>query len=349
MINTDFYEKNEAGIWVDKREDKLFMLDKLENSPEIKVVGILKADSDKEYGTVGYLSSLTEYLINNINSSEIVKEQQKNPDTDIFTGLPFVGDKTHTMDELNAFISTLPPEQQMEFNGKIAMMKQQGMKDEKIVEQFSSYLNVGYSPSTYEKNLLALGVADLDNPDTILLYPSDFEAKDEISAFISKYNKGLPEEMQISYTDYIGLMMSSVTTIVNAISYILIAFVSISLIVSSIMIGIITYISVLERTKEIGILRAMGASKGDISRVFNAETLIVGFAAGIIGIGVTLILLIPINAIIFFFTDIANIASLPVVGAIILIAISMLLTFIAGLIPAKIAAKKEPVTALRTE
>ena len=174
-------------------------------------------------------------------------------------------------------------------------------------------------------------------------------AKENITAFIDSYNKDAKESEKITFTDYIGLMMSSVTTIINAISYILIAFVSISLVVSSIMIGIITYISVLERTKEIGILRAMGASKKDISRVFNAETLIVGFTAGFIGIAVTLLLLIPINAIIEIFTDIGGLAVLPTQGAIILVIISMLLTFIAGLLPAMVAAKRDPVQALRSE
>ena len=194
-----------------------------------------------------------------------------------------------------------------------------------------------------------MGVSDLKKPTTINIYPKDFEAKESISALIDKYNESVDDNKEITYTDYIGLMMSSVTTIINAISYILIAFVSISLVVSSIMIGIITYISVLERTKEIGILRAMGASKKDIARVFNAETLIVGFVAGALGIGVTLLMLIPINAIIKALTDIYGLAKLPVEGAIILVIISMVLTFVAGLIPSKIAAKKDPVTALRTE
>ncbi|MBO7519474.1 MAG: FtsX-like permease family protein, partial [Clostridia bacterium] len=163
------------------------------------------------------------------------------------------------------------------------------------------------------------------------------------------YNKGVKEKDRINYTDYIGLMLSSVTTIINAISYILIAFVSISLIVSSIMIGIITYISVLERTKEIGILRAMGASKRDISNVFNAETIIIGLFAGGIGIGVTLLLLIPINSIIEKFTEIGGLAALPAAGGVALVIISMFLTFIAGLIPSRIAARKDPVIALRTE
>ena len=349
MVNSDYYQKNESGIWTDMSEDTLYMLEKLKNSAEVKVVGILRSTSNFEYGTVGYLNSLTKYLINQVNDSEIVKEQKANPELDILTGLPFPNDEDFTMEELNAYIATLPTEQQIQFNGYIAQMKQQGIKDEKIVEQFSSYLNTGYSTSSYEENLLILGVSDLESPNSILIYPSDFEAKDKLSEFIAKYNEKNAEDKQIGYTDYIGLMMSSVTTIINAISYILIAFVSISLIVSSIMIGIITYISVLERTKEIGILRAIGASKHDISRVFNAETLIVGFVAGIIGIGITLLLLIPINAIIFSITEISGIAVLPISSAVSLVIISMLLTFIAGLFPSKIAARKEPVTALRSE
>ena len=194
-----------------------------------------------------------------------------------------------------------------------------------------------------------MGVADLDKPSAINIYPVDFESKEEIVAKIEEYNGSRPEADKIQYTDYISIMMSSVTTIINAISYILIAFVAISLIVSSIMIGIITYISVLERTKEIGILRSIGASKRDISRVFNAETLIVGFAAGIIGIGIRLLLTIPVNVIIHAYTGISGMAALPWLGAIILVAISMFLTFVAGLIPSRFAAKKDPVEALRSE
>ena len=200
----------------------------------------------------------------------------------------------------------------------------------------------------YEEALELLGVADLSKPKQINIYPNDFESKDAISAIIDNYNSN-NEGKEIKYTDYIGLMLSSVTKIINIISYVLIAFVAISLVVSSIMIGIITYISVLERTKEIGILRAIGASKSDISRVFNAETLIVGFVSGAIGIGVTLLLIIPINFVIKYVTTISNVAQLPFNGAVILIIISMVLTFIAGLIPARIAANKDPVVALRTE
>ena len=207
--------------------------------------------------------------------------------------------------------------------------------------------------ATYDGNLKLLGVAELSEPSSMKIYATDFESKEKITQLIEKYNDSkIADDNQadvINYTDYVGLMMSSVSDIINAISYILIAFVAISLIVSSIMIGIITYISVLERTKEIGILRAMGASKRDISNVFNAETLIVGFSAGVIGIAVTLLLNVPINIIIENITGIANVALLPWQGGVILVVISMLLTLIAGLVPAGVAAKKDPVEALRTE
>jgi putative ABC transport system permease protein len=234
-------------------------------------------------------------------------------------------------------------------NTSIEQMRGYGMSDDKILETFSSMFEQQKTDATYEDNLRKLGVSDLDDPSTINLYPRDFKSKDELAALIDEYNVGKDEEEKITFTDYVGLIMSSVTTIINAISYILIAFVAISLVVSSIMIGIITYISVLERTKEIGILRAIGASKKDISRVFNAETLIVGFTAGALGILISFLLLIPINAIIKHITDIGGLAVLPYQGAIILILISMLLTFIAGLFPSRIAAKKDPVVALRTE
>lgn len=207
--------------------------------------------------------------------------------------------------------------------------------------------------ANYDLNAQLIGIADLEEPTSINIYPKDFESKDEITKIIEKYNEKQKneghEDKVIQYTDFVGTLMTSVTVIVDMISYVLIAFVAISLIVSSIMIGIITYISVLERTKEIGILRAIGARKKDITRVFNAETVIIGFTSGLFGILITLLLLIPINAIIKAVANASNIAILPVGGAIALVIISMLLTLIAGLIPAKVAAKKDPVNALRTE
>lgn len=215
---------------------------------------------------------------------------------------------------------------------------------------YEKYIPVEISDSTYEENLELLGIVDKDSPSSIYIYAATFADKDEIANVISDYNATVDDEDKISYTDYVALLMSSITSILNAITYVLIAFVAISLVVSSIMIGIITYISVLERTKEIGILRAIGASKKDISRVFNAETLIVGFTSGVIGIVVTVLLCFPINWIIRALTDINNLrAALPWQGGLILVLISMALTLIAGLIPARLAAKKDPVVALRTE
>lgn len=223
-------------------------------------------------------------------------------------------------------------------------------KEQKENQEINVFTNSKFnSGESYDNNLRKLGVVDLDNPSTINIYPKDFESKDYIEEIIDNYNEGKEENDKIEYTDYVGILMSSVSTIVDVVSYVLIAFVGISLIVSSIMIGIITYISVLERTKEIGILRAIGASKKDIRRVFNAETFIIGFTAGLIGVIITTLLNIPINKIITSLTGIKVGVNLPIVAALILTLISMFLTIIAGLIPSKMAAKKDPVVALRTE
>ena len=355
LCNTDYFSKNSDGTWTDKTDDAIFVQSALEkNAEDITVVGIIKpaenSVTSETSGFVGYKSELMDHLIKKVNDSEIVKAQKNNPETNVFTGKPFdsaVSDMNY--EQLIAYISTLPENEQAEYQAYIAQMQSAGMDNEQIAERFKSAMESKSDADTYDGNLTKMGVSDLNKPSGINIYPKDFEAKETISELISDYNSSAADNEKITYTDYIGLMLSSVTTIINAISYILIAFVSISLIVSSIMIGIITYISVLERTKEIGILRAMGASKRDVSRVFNAETLIVGFTAGAIGIIVTLILLIPINAIIGAITDISGLAVLPVGGAVLLIAISMLLTLVAGLFPSRVAAKKDPVTALRSE
>ena len=287
--------------------------------------------------TVGYTKELKEHVINEVNDAEIVKEQKENPDINVFTGAKFPEDTDKAFD-----FSSLTDEQKM----YMASLSQEEMAE--LMQQYAENAS-----ATYEGNLEKMGVVDLNNPSKISIYPKDFESKDKIATAIENYNQKQrndgKEENVITYTDLVGTMMNSVSNIIDAISYILIAFVGISLVVSSIMIGIITYISVLERTKEIGILRSIGASKKDISRVFNAETFIVGLGAGILGIGVTLLLNIPINMIIKAVTDINGLASLPVVGGVILVLISMVLTVIAGLIPAKMASKKDPVEALRTE
>lgn len=355
LCNTDYFEKNADGTWSDKTEDSLYVSSKLNTAAEdITVVGIIRpADSsvaNQTSGFVGYPESLMEHLINRVNDSEIVKAQKAEPEKNVFTGRPFETDADNmTYEQLTAYIATLPEKEQAEYNAYISQMTAAGQTKEQITEQFKAAIKEKSNNATYDGNLKLMGVSSLDEPSVINIYPKDFEAKEKISDLITEYNKGVKDTEKITYTDYIGLMLSSVTTIINAISYILIAFVSISLIVSSIMIGIITYISVLERTKEIGVLRAMGASKKDVSRVFNAETLIVGFAAGAIGIAVTLLLLIPINAIIAAITDISGLAVLPIAGGVALVVISMLLTLIAGLFPSKVAAKKDPVTALRSE
>ena len=359
VTNPEFYEK-ENGIWTDKSDDKIYMTKVVEDAEPIKVVGIIKPEensimSSSSSSAIGYTHALTEYLVNKVNDSEIVKAQKDSPDTDIFTGKEFAKDedkKTLTMEDIQAYIATLPQEQQAQVMAQLQQAQQMGMTEQQIVDAFSQQMNTE-SDATYDGNMTLLGVASLDEPSRINIYPKDFDSKEKIEQIISDYNDKVKadgnENLKIEYTDIVGLMMTSVSTIIDAISVILIAFVAISLVVSSIMIGIITYISVLERTKEIGILRAMGASKRDISRVFNAETLIVGFAAGTIGIGVTLLLLIPANAIVYNLTGISGMCVLPWQGAVILVIISMLLTLIAGLIPSHYAAKKDPVLALRSE
>ena len=225
------------------------------------------------------------------------------------------------------------------------------LSSEQIAEMMEVYS--ANKEASYEKNMKKLGAVNLEEPSSINIYPKNFESKDKITEAIEEYNqlqkKEQKEENVINYTDMIGIMMKSVSQIIDTISYVLIAFVAISLIVSSIMIGIITYISVLERTKEIGILRAIGASKKDISRVFNAETFIVGFISGLLGIGITVLLTIPINSLIYTLAGVTVTAMVPPVAGVVLVIISMVLTIIAGLIPAKLASKKDPVEALRTE
>lgn len=344
MLNTDYYEK-ENGMWIDRSNDEDFMKKALNSAETLKVVGIVRPSADSVVSNsiegIGYTKQLMPHLIEQINSSEIVKEQTANPDINVFTGLAF-GDTASQQFS----IENLTDEQK-------AQMAQ--MSEEELTRMQAAMMTqyAAEASDTYESNLLKLGVSDLDVPSSILIYPKDFESKDKIVDIINQYNSDAEaagnDNLIIRYSDVVGTMMSSVTTIINAITYILIAFVAISLVVSSIMIGIITYISVLERTKEIGILRAIGASKKDISRVFNAETLIIGFCAGFLGIAITLLLCLPINAVVKNAFDINQIAVLPTAGAVALVIISMALTLIAGVIPSHSASRKDPVTALRTE
>ncbi|MCI7771491.1 MAG: ABC transporter ATP-binding protein/permease [Eubacterium sp.] len=355
VMPTDMYKYNDVtGTWDDYSKDDKYMTNVVDNGTDIKVCGIIRPNDDAVSTSlssgIGYTAKLTEYIIEEVKNSEIAKAQLADTSVDVFTGVPFDNDRNTeiTMDDVNAYMATLSPEESAQMQAMTS-----GMSDDQILQLFSASLKARTTDATLDSNKSKLGITDLDTPSQIDIYATDFDSKEKVQNIIKDYNKlqqdDGKEENVINYTDYVGIMMSSVSTIINAISYVLIAFVAISLIVSSIMIGIITYISVLERTKEIGVLRSIGASKKDVSRIFNAETLIEGFVSGTLGIVVTLLLCIPANALIKHLTDISNVAQLPVAGGVILIIISMLLTFIAGLIPAKLAAKKDPVVALRSE
>ena len=350
VLSTDFYSYNEdLGYWEDFSESETYLEKILADALELKVVGIVRPKSDAVAtsitGTIGFTKELTEYIIDETAKQEIVKAQQADPETDVLTGKPFAdSEAAENVQSSPMDMSTLTPEQQ----AYLATLSEEELK--MLMEQYAA---AAVSQATYDGNLALFGVADIEKPSSINIYPIDFASKDLIEEKIQEYNDAMAakgeEANKITYTDYIGIMMSSISTIINVISYVLIAFVSISLVVSSIMIGIITYISVLERTKEIGILRSIGASKKDVSRVFNAETMIVGLVSGLLGVGVTVLLCIPINAVIYYFAEIPDVAALPPVGGAILVAISVTQTLIAGLIPSRVAAKKDPVEALRTE
>lgn len=340
ILNSDYYSK-ENGVWLNKEDDEDYMEEKIAEAETIKIVGIIKKNPQTVAVSmsegIGYAKELKEYVINKSNESEIVKEQKEEPTVNVFSGLDFP-----TEDEEEFDYNSLSSEQKMALASLSA---------EEIAQMMEAYSE--NKEASYEKNLEKLGAIDLDTPSSISIYPKDFASKDKITEIIENYNQKQIDEGKdeniINYTDIVGVMMKSVNQIIDTISYVLIAFVAISLIVSSIMIGIITYISVLERTKEIGILRSIGASKKDISRVFNAETFIVGLIAGVLGIGITVLLTIPINSIIYSLTGVTVKAMVPPVAGAILVLISMFLTIIAGLIPAKMASKKDPVEALRVE
>ena len=381
-----YVQNEETGLWENKSKDTEFMKELVNNGVDIKIVGIMRpkesATATSASSMIGYTHALTEHCITLNNDSPIVKYQlseeidentskrygkeYKYSEVDVISGIPFgyVPDTEITIEDVNAYIAALSAEEQQMIMQMMAPPEMQQipladflaqMPAEQVIEMFRSELtkNNEATMATLKTNLIKFGAAELDTPSMIGIYAKDFESKDFIKAFIEDYNNEATEKGEddkvIHYADMVGIMMNSVSTIIDIISYVLIAFVSISLVVSSIMIGIITYISVLERTKEIGILRSIGASKKDITRVFNAETLIVGFGAGAFGILVTVLLNIPINAIIYAVGDIQGVSKLPVWGGIALVVISMILTWIAGLIPARVASKKDPVVALRTE
>lgn len=334
VIAGNSYETEETQYTYDEVLDKKFKL-------------VLPTELYRYNDTFGIWEDAShddEYMTTVVNNAEEVKIAgiiRKNPDA---ASVSVSSGVAYTKDLMPYIIEKVNEAQ---------IVKQQLADPEKDVFTGMSFDNDKTSISTLENNKSLLGIASEDNPSEIDIYAKDFDSKEKLQNFINNYNDEVTadgrDEDTINYTDYVGILMSSVSTIITAISSVLIAFVAISLVVSSIMIGIITYISVLERTKEIGVLRSIGASKKDVSRVFNAETLIEGFVSGAMGIIITLILCIPANAVIKNVTDISNVAQLPVAGAVILVIISMLLTTIAGLIPAKMAAKKDPVVALRTE
>lgn len=341
LPQTDYYEK-EGNVWIDKSEDEEYIEQKLENAETLKVVGIIQineeAIANTTSGVILYTKELEEHIIDKVSNSEIVKEQLANDKINVFTGLEFNEESTSKEFDINS----LSDEQR----AYLMSLSQEELAQ--VVAAYSENAN-----ATYETTLDKMGYVNIEEPSTINIYPRDFEAKENIENFISEYNTMVENEGNdsdtINYTDTVGLIMSSVTSIINIISYVLIAFVSISLVVSSIMIGIITYISVLERTKEIGILRSIGASKKDISRVFNAETLIIGFCAGVLGIVCTYLLTFPANAILKAVVNVSGLVQVPWIPALVLVCISMILTVISGLIPSKMASKKDPVIALRTE
>ena len=370
LTASDFYVKNKKGYYESLIDNDNKIEDLIKNNAlELNLVGILKQkDSSKNNlinGTIAYTKDLTNYIINHTNESEVVKYQENNNDFNITNGLKYnISSDNDKVKEAKKYLSNLKISEKANMaimmvgtsNPMIGMMGEKELANlldeylknpnkKTLINYYDNYL----SPGTYDKVMTELGKINLEKPSKISIYADTFENKDVIIKAIDNYNSNKEKEDKITYTDYVGLLMSSVTTIINAITYVLIAFVSISLIVSSIMIAIITYISVLERTKEIGVLRAIGASKKDVTRVFKAETFIEGLIAGIMGITITILLNIPINKIIFNLTEINNISSLPIMGAMILILISIILTVIAGLIPSRMASKKDPVEALRSE
>ena len=447
VLPTDLYSKNEHGVWEDISNNETLLKVAVDGSEDIKIVGIIRpredATSTSLTGAICYTKALTEFYIDAINDSEIVKEQMANPETDVLTGADFMESGKEYTDsekaemlisyiehisdkqkaEMYKEIISTPPEEMLtqsteqymlqypDRESRIEAMLQantgegavdnetarayfEDMTDEEIenlivssmekmiaaqyaeraLEGIASFsdadlakmLEAYYTDKsdedkakdfdnfvpevTLENTLHTLGSVDYNKPSSVSIYPVSFDAKQAVSDMIEDYNETAEDDNKITYTDFSALIMSSTSIIVDAVTYGLTAFVSISLVVSSIMIGVITYISVLERTKEIGVLRSMGASKRNVSNIFTAETLIIGLVSGLMGVGLTIVLNIPINGILdLLLTDVTITASLPVVAGAVLVIISMLLTFIAGLIPSKVASKKDPVVALRTD
>ncbi len=435
VLPSDLYQEDADGVWQDISDNEAIMRQVVDDAETLTIVGVIcpqaNASISEGFGAIGYRTDLTEHVVEEVNGSALAQAQKDNPDTDVFTGLPFASsageDEVELSAEVEDYIASLSESQQTMARSRIEAAHESGMTNEQINQQFELMISAmggstatdgetsstdssaadeqaasetsavsrmmaamgvqssgdsegsdgsgstnsllagllassgsaasasaepAVSKATYEGNLTKIGVADVDSPDSIQIYAKDFTAKEQITDLIEQYNSDMraagEDGKVLQYADYIGLLIGSVRTVIDAISYILIAFVAISLVVSSIMIGIITYISVLERTKEIGILRAVGASKRDVSRVFNAETFTIGLIAGVLGILITLLLDIPANIIIENVAGVHNLAQLPWQAAI-LVLVSVLLTMVGGLIPAGIASRRDPVAALRTE
>ena len=341
VVNTNRFAK-ENNQWMNKINDEAYMKTQIENGLNLTIVGVLRQKEGTSSGVntpsggVAYTSALIDYTSEQIQNSDIVKEQEVNPNINVFTGKEFPKDpkpfnSANLTEEEKIQLVKLTPEQQVQY-----------------IQQYNEN-----SAATYEENLAKLGVIDKSKPAAIEFYTSSFQQKQELKDFINAYNTAKKDagedDKVLAYSDDIQTIMSSITTMVGVITTVLVGFVAISLIVSSIMIAIITYISVLERTKEIGILRAMGASKKDIRRIFTAETVIEGFISGLLGIGITVLAVFPINVIVEKIAKVKNVAQLPLSAALMLIGISIILTMLAGLIPSRIAAKKDPVESLRSE
>lgn len=341
VVNTNRFVK-ENNLWVNKIDNASYMKTQIENGIELKIVGVLRQKDGTSSGVnapsggIAYTSTLIDYTSEYIQNSDIVKEQEANQNLNVFTGKEFAKDP-------KPFSSENLTEEE-----KIQLAKMTPEEQAQYVQQYNDN-----SASTYEENLAKMGVINKSKPAAIELYTSSFQQKQDLKEFINAYNTAKKEagedDKVLAYSDDIQTIMSSITTLVGVVTTVLVGFVAISLIVSSIMISIITYISVLERTKEIGILRAMGASKKDIRRIFTAETAIEGLISGVLGIAITFLATFPINAIVAKMTNVGNVAQLPIEVALILIGISIVLTMLAGLIPSRIAAKKDPVESLRSE
>ena len=341
VVNTNRFVK-ENNYWINKLEDAAYMKEQIDNGLKLRIVGVLRQKEGTSSGFssgsggLAYTSDLIDYTSEQIQNSAIVKEQRANPNINVFTGKEFAKDP-------KPFNSNDLTEEE-----KIQLIKMTPEQQSQYIQQYNDN-----SSGTYDGNLEKMGVIDKSKPASVELYTSSFKQKQELKEFINKYNtakKDAGEESKVlTYSDDMQTVMSTITTVVGVITTVLVGFVAISLIVSSIMIAIITYISVLERTKEIGILRAMGASKKDIRRIFTAETTIEGFISGVLGIGITVLAIFPINAVVEKMAKVENVAQLPLSAALILIGISIVLTMLAGLIPSRIAAKKDPVESLRSE